>query len=160
MKAKLILMAIALFTSVNLFAQEDNDNKKTKREELEAQKVAFITTQLDLTTDEAKDFWPLYNEREKEMREVRKKIREQVKEGKTMDEMTDDEVKKMMEEVIKLKKEELEIEEKYNTKFQTVLPVKKVAKLHMAERKFNEEVLRAWKEKKHEGKPHKKPGDR
>lgn len=152
---KTMLLMLALLTSGVVTAQDKKGDREAKKEELEAQKVAFITNKLDLTSEESKAFWPVYDEKEKEIKEVRKKIREKVKEGKDMDDMTDEEVKKMMEEVIALKKEEIEIEEKYNKKFQEVLPVKKVAKLYGAERKFNEEVLRAWKEKQgdHKGKP-------
>lgn len=151
---KMMLFCLALMTAGVVSAQDKKGDHASKKEELEAQKVAFITNKLDLTSEESKAFWPVYDEKEKEVKEVRKKIREKVKEGKDMDNMTDEEVKKMMEEVLALKKEELEIEEKYNKKFQEVLPVKKVAKLYGAERKFNEEVLRAWKEKKedHKGK--------
>ncbi len=153
MKTKFLMMMMAILVSGISMAQEKKDgDKASKKEEMETQKVAFITNKLDLTVDEAKVFWPVYDEREKELKEVRKKIRENVKEAKDMDNLTDDEVKKMMEETLKLKQDELDIEEKYNTKFQEVLPVKKVAKLYMAERKFNEIVLKAWKEKQGEGK--------
>ncbi len=152
MKTKVWMLMLALLTTVVVSAQEKKMDKESKKEELEAQKVAFITTKLDLTTEESKAFWPVYDEKEKEVKEIRKKIRENVKEGKDMDELSDEEVKKMMEEIIKLKKQELDIEEKYNKKFQEVIPVKKVAKLYIAERKFNEEVLRAWKEKQGDGK--------
>lgn len=158
MKMKLILLALSFVAMVNVNAQDDKKSvREEKKEEMEAQKVAFITTQLDLTADESKVFWPVYNEREKEMKEIRKELRENFKEGKDMDDMTDAEVKKMMEDILALKKKELEIEEKYNTKFQTVLPIKKVAKLHHAERKFNAEVLKAWRDKK-EGDGHHKGG--
>lgn len=148
------MLVLAIFTMGIVTAQEKktDSDKASKKEELEAQKVAFITTKLELTTEESKLFWPVYDEKEKEVKEVRKKIRENVKEGKGMDDMSDEDVKKMMEDIFTLKKQELDIEEKYNKKFQEVIPVKKVAKLYMAERKFNEEVLRAWKEKREEGK--------
>lgn len=162
MKAKLITLTLSMLMIATAFAQgpggKGKGDRKEKREELEAQKVAFITTKLELTTEESEKFWPVYNERESELKTVRKDIREKVKEGKDLDSLSDADVKKMMEDVIKLKKQELDIEEKYNKKFQEVLPVKKVAKLHWAERKFNEEVLRAWKEKKGD-RPH-KPGDK
>jgi len=159
MKARFLMLMAGLLVAGMSVAQDKKGDKESKKEELEAQKVAFITNKLDLTADEAKAFWPVYEEREKEVKEVRKKIRENLKEGKDLESLTDEEVKKLMEETLKLKKEELEIEEKYNTKFQEVLPVKKVAKLYWAERKFNEEVLKAWREKQQEeGKG--KPGDK
>lgn len=152
MKKIMVLMMALLVSGISMAQEKKDGDKASKKEEMETQKVAFITNKLDLTTDEAKVFWPVYDEREKELKEVRKKIRENVKEAKDMDNLTDDEVKKMMEETMQFKQDELDIEKKYNTKFQEVLPVKKVAKLYMAERKFNEEVLKAWKEKQADGK--------
>jgi hypothetical protein len=40
---------------------------KKIREKIEVQKVAFITTQLDLTTAEAQVFWPVNNQFSEEM---------------------------------------------------------------------------------------------
>jgi hypothetical protein len=57
-----MLLILAVFTMGIGTAQEKKagDDKTSKKEELEAQKVAFITTKLDLTTDESKSFWPVY----------------------------------------------------------------------------------------------------
>jgi len=42
------------------------------QEKIEAQRVAFITQELDLTPDEAKVFWPVYNEYDAKRHEFKK----------------------------------------------------------------------------------------
>ena len=70
----LLLMCLLPF---GLQAQEKNLQRKTdqerqaERETIQAQKVAFITQETGLTTDEAEKFWPLYNEMEKKINEAR-----------------------------------------------------------------------------------------
>ena len=46
------------------------DGDKTRAEKIEALKIAFITQKLQLTTDEAQKFWPVYNQYENEIRSL------------------------------------------------------------------------------------------
>lgn len=75
-------VATCLLLSVSLFAQpkHDNNNKGDKcnwKERMQAERVGFITNALELTTDEAEAFWPVYNaitkERETKMANIHKK---------------------------------------------------------------------------------------
>ena len=59
----LLFVSIAGFVS----AQEDIPSEK-KQQEIEALKMAFITKELDLTTEEAQKFWPTYNQYSKELK--------------------------------------------------------------------------------------------
>lgn len=142
-----VLLVSAAVATVNAQAGEKTD----KKEKLEALRVAFITKELNLTSEEAEKFWPVYNQREAEQEEVRKQLRENHK-GKNIDEMTDAEVEKLIEKQLELRQKELDIDKKYASKLKEVLPVKKVAKLPVAEKKFREEVIQQWKEN------HQKPG--
>ena len=42
------------------------------QEKVEALKVGFITQRLDLTTEEAKVFWPVYNKYSDELKKLRR----------------------------------------------------------------------------------------
>ncbi|MEJ7589798.1 MAG: hypothetical protein WKI04_19780 [Ferruginibacter sp.] len=48
-------------------AQEELPAER-KQQEIEALKIAFITKELELTTDEAQKFWPAYNQYAKELK--------------------------------------------------------------------------------------------
>jgi len=145
--ATFVLLVSAAVATVN--AQPAD--KTERKEKLEALRVAFITKELNLTSEEAEKFWPVYNQREAEQEEIRKQLRENHK-GKNIDEMTDAEVEKLIEKQLELRQKELDIDKKYASKLKEVLPVKKVAKLPVAEKKFREEVIQQWKEN------HQKPG--
>lgn len=142
-----VLLMNALVNTVNA----QGEGKGDRKEKLEALRIAFITKELALTTDEAEKFWPVYNQREAEQEEVRKQLRDNHK-GKNIDDMTDAEVEKLIEKQLELRQKELDIDKKYASKLKEVLPVKKVAKLPVAEKKFREEVIQQWKEN------HQKPG--
>ena len=56
MKNKFIFPILFLLMASISFAQGFRD----KKEKVKALKVAYITEQLDLTTEEAQKFWPIY----------------------------------------------------------------------------------------------------
>ena len=57
----------ALILSVTAFAipPHNQGGKNDWREKIKAEKVAFLTTRMDLTPQEAEKFWPVYNQLEK-----------------------------------------------------------------------------------------------
>jgi transposase len=122
-----------------------------KKENIEAQKVAYITKKIGLTADEAQKFWPVYNQAQKEKKEVRRQRRETIKERKRIDEMTDAEVQKAMEAIFTAKQKELDIDKSYHAKYLTILPAKKVAKLYQAEEEFKRILLERLKDSKSGG---------
>src|SRR4051812_47921412 len=62
---------------------------------VEALKVGFLTKKLDLTPEEAKTFWPVYNQYEDEMEKVRKARRQNLTNAKNnFEEMSNADVEK------------------------------------------------------------------
>ena len=64
---------IALLCPLFIFSQNLSEKKRDK---IEAQKVAFITTELDLTSVESQSFWPIYNEFSEDMLEIHNQRKE------------------------------------------------------------------------------------
>lgn len=126
------------------------DVPKDRRKEIEAHKVAFITSELKLTSEEAQVFWPVYNECQENMhsfrKENRKKHQREAADGTTtrvkIDEMSDEEVAAMVDNHIIFQQKELDMKKECLALYKEVLPIKKVAKLHQAERKFRQRLLR------------------
>ena len=92
-----ILCALALFAGF-AFAQNPQRGQGNRqgrggegwRERVRAEKVAFLTEQIDLTESEAQVFWPIYNQLQNEQRESFEAVRKAyeamekgVNEGKT-----------------------------------------------------------------------------
>ena len=47
-------------------------NQDSKRERIQQLKIAFITTEINLNSDESSKFWPIYNVAEDKIYELRK----------------------------------------------------------------------------------------
>lgn len=145
-----LLFALFFFSASITFAQDH----KPVREKVEAMKVGFMTERLNLTPEEAKVFWPVYNKYQDELESVRKSRRENLINAKmNFDEMTDKEVEKVIESEISSRQSELDLLKKYHPQFKQVLPIKKVAKLYRAEEDFKRKLLDMIQERRADRKP-------
>ena len=145
------LMIVLLFASTMLFAQQPppqgNDNQRPARERVEAMKVGFLTQRLNLTPEEAKVFWPVYNKYQDELETLRKSRRENLVNAKmNFDSMADKDVEKAVDSELGFRQSELDLLKKYHGQFKQVLPIKKVAALYRAEEDFKRELLDKIKE--------------
>ncbi len=131
-----------------LIGQVNAQHKPETEEKIKSKKIAYLTDALKLTPDEAQKFWPIYNQKEEEHKELRKQIRDIQKEKKIED-MTDAEAEKMLEQIMAIKQKELDTEKKYLAKFKEVVSLKKVALLHKAEMEFRRQMVKEIREHKH-----------
>lgn len=112
-------------------------------EKVEALKVAFITKRLALTAEEAQKFWPVYNQYEAEKEAIAAStIGSYKEEQKPLDQMTEAEVNKVMENYVLYKQKDLELTKKYLVEFKKILPAVKVAKLLTADDQFKRMLLK------------------
>lgn len=142
MKKTVAVIALALAMSTLSFAQQKNQGRDFKR--IQAEKVAYITNQLDLSVEEAQVFWPLYNKVQKEQREAlkvvrgyKKALREAIKAGKS-----DNEIKPLLDAWLNAKKSFKKPMYEYRAEFVKVLGETKTAKLYLAEEGFVNRALR------------------
>jgi len=85
---------------------------------LEALKIAYLTKKLDLSTEEAQRFWPIYNQYTEEMRQARQDAR---KDGRSE---------------IELEENILNIRKKYNNEFTKAISPEKVNTFFRSEKEF------------------------
>lgn len=108
--------------------------------QLENAKIAFITTRVSLTQEQAQKFWPVYNEfstRRRELNRNGRELRRDVTEG-----MTDQQIRENYTQSFSLRQQELNLEKEYFDKFQKVISLRQVAQLYLAERDFTKEVIK------------------
>lgn len=139
-KVTIVLVLVFLFTG-SLFAQ-----KGPAREKIEAQKVAYITKRLELTSKEAEVFWPLYNEFQLEKRAINKKF----KPKKKLTLMTDEELEQQMLSMFEKDQELLDNKKVFFNKMKAKFPIRKIAMLQVAEKEFRNSILDKWKENRQE----------
>ncbi len=115
-------------------------------EKVEALRIAFLTKYLELTTDEAQKFWPVYNQMRAELKIVMDKEMD-LRKGKNVNDMKDEELSKLINAHFENEQAILDIKKKYAEEFKKVLPLRKVAMLADAENEFKREVLKNFRDK-------------
>lgn len=138
------LLLIVFLVSTGLFAQGERHKK------IKALKTAYITEQLNLSSEEAEKFWPIYNDFDAKMTTLRKEERrdifEKIRMG--MDAMSDEEANQLLDKVIAFKSMELQ----YNTEMvqglRKVLSPKKIIKLKKVEEDFKRQLLERFRDRK------------
>ena len=125
------LLFVGLSTTQAFYLQEN-----PKKVDKEAAKIAFFSNKLALTAEESKLFWPVVNEMEKELKDLRIKMKEQIKRSKSETELSDKELESMMDARMELGKKQMDIKIKYHEKFKETLPIKKVAKYYQATKEY------------------------
>lgn len=136
------LAALLLATAPAAHAQAGPEigRKGQRLAQLENAKIAFITTRVALTQDQAQKFWPLYNEfagRRRELNRTGRLLRRDVTEG-----MTDQQIRDNYSQSFTLRQQELNLEKEYFEKFQKVISLRQVSRLFLAERDFTKEVIK------------------
>ena len=121
--------------------QHQQEKKKyPSKEELQSQKIAFFTQELDLTPEEAQKFWPVYNEAGKKLQAARKEINVTLKELhnalKSEDPVSDSDVRLLMNTYFKACEAEIDVQADIFEEVSKVLPVHKAAKTFSLEEKF------------------------
>jgi Spy/CpxP family protein refolding chaperone len=156
---KVLTFAFLLIAFSSAFAQgpppsQDGDGPPSppspqQMEKVKTMKIGFLTEKINLTSDEAKVFWPIYNKYQDELDQLRKSRRDNLENAKkNFDEMSDKDVEKTIDAELAFRQNELNVVKKYNPEFKKVLPMKKVAKLYRAEEDFKRKLLEMLQERK------------
>ena len=144
MQKKLVWLLLFSFLGLNfhLFAQDNK--RKAEFESFKKRRIAFITKAMNLTDDEAKVFFPLYNElQEKKFilnREVRRATREFTqaeKEGKTHSE---EDYSNLIKLITDTNVQTAKLDQEYIAKFLEVISAKKVCLYIQAEQQFARDI--------------------
>jgi len=117
-------------------------------EKMEARKVAWLTTKLDLSADEAKVFWPIYNDYVRELAALRKERAQKMisfRKLKEIEDLDDEEIQTLILNDFNFKQRDLNIERKYYNKFKSNLPIKTVGKFYRAQEAFKKEILQQYR---------------
>jgi hypothetical protein len=142
----LFLVMISSFTIQAQPLEKKGQGGKIK-ERIKAQRVAFISDRLALTSDEAQKFWPVYNQFTADFEEVKKAQNEQRK--NTNDKLAvlgDKEIEKALEDELSSQQKLIELQRKYQIELKKVISVRKVAMLYKAERDFKLKLLKRMSE--------------
>lgn len=139
---------LALVFCVLLMAfqsQAQNKDWEEQRERIKALKVAYFTQELELTEKLAEKFWPIYNEYEKEKRELHK--REHI-ELKNVECISEDEAEDLISEFLSVESEEYKIKKQLFKDLKQIISAKDIIKLHKLEDEFHKKLIKEYRSKK------------
>lgn len=122
--------------------------QRPKSEEIESMKIAFFTNKLDLSPEEAKTFWPIYNDMQAEQSNLRKERMQKMisfKKVEEIDDLSDSQVQNLITSEFDFKQRELNLEKKYYNKLRSALPIKTVGKYYRAQEAFKRELLKKYR---------------
>ncbi len=112
------------------------------RERLASFKIAHITEQLSLTTEEAQNFWPVYNEYTDELEDHR--LAHEALKKRVRQEMLasgEERLEKMADRFLASSGKKFTIQQRFHERFKEVLPIRKVILLYKAEEEFNQRII-------------------
>lgn len=148
---KITILGILLLAPLSLLAQDNSDkgdkgekdkNEKDRDEKIDRLKIAFITTELNLTSAEAEKFWPVYNEMEGKIKELRKANRKTEQEIRdSYDTMTNEDAKKKLAATFENDEKEIALRKEYSEKISKIIGEKRSLKLLSLEHEFRRELL-------------------
>ena len=125
-------------------------NNGGKRERIKSLKVAYITTELSLTSDEATKFWPVFNSFEAKQQEIRsQKTKSFINRmsDEDLNKMTDKDASNLLSQLESTEDELFQNRKKLIANLKNILPAIKILKLKRAEDNFAKKLLQQYKNK-------------
>lgn len=122
-----------------------------KKEQIKALKIGYITNELDLTSDEATKFWPLFNafeDRQQEIRQQKLKNYLAQLEGETLTNLSEKEAQNLLNQLENTEEDLFQIRKKFVLNLKTILPASKILKLKRAETQFSKKLLQQYRNQK------------
>ncbi len=138
MKRLLSIVGIVCLLVLPGLAQDNTGMQKPDGSRLEALKIAYITKRLDLSTEEAQRFWPVYNQYMIEIRGARQAYQ-------------------VDKDEIKLEESILNIRKKYRPDFEKTLSPPKVNLFFRSEKEFGNLVQKEWQERRQQRMQQRRP---
>lgn len=144
---KIILTLLLISLSVSSLNAQQN-----RREKLKAYKTAFITERLDLSSEEAEKFWPIYNDFEKKMFQLKvlnkREAREQINDNGGMDALKNEDAEELLARLIQNDQDILNAKKELFKDLKNVISAKKILRLNGVEHEFNKKLLEEFRNKK------------
>ena len=109
--------------------------------QLDNARIAFLTSRLTMSQDQAQKFWPMYNEFVAKRRELNRSARLLRRDTNNAG-LNDAQLRDNFNQDFAIRQQQLNLEKDYFDRVQKVLTLRQVAQLYQAERDFTKEVIK------------------
>ena len=139
MKNSLLTCIIFFLTATSVMSAQDDD-------QIKKMKISFFTDQLNLSTKEAQDFWPVYNFHNDKYDELKENNwRGIVKRLKKVDELSESEAAQLLADYRDYKRLRYKYREDFIKDLKEVISDKKIMQLKHAEYEFDKKLLNRYR---------------
>lgn len=143
---------IWVFTVLFLTVAMVSGQGRPGMDKIKSLKVAFITEQVGLTSKEATMFWPVYNEHEEALSQIRRKERVEIRSKMAdFENLSENEASKLLDQFIELEREKQELNIVFLSNIRDVISPKKTFLLIKAEEDFRKRLLRQIQQRRQGG---------
>lgn len=152
----LLIYTLLLISTVSFAQNRQDRGGRMDHERMKAAKIAFLTDKLDLNSETAQEFWPIYNEYEASKESIGKEFAvkakdimgsENVERGtRNFENISDEHARELLTIMHERKKAELMLEEKYLDKFLAVLNPKQVLTVYQFDAEFRRTLMKRFSE--------------
>jgi Spy/CpxP family protein refolding chaperone len=143
---KLIFPIITFLLCFNAFGQRDQDGKLQER--IKAQKVAFITDRLELTSDEAQKFWPIYNAFEDKTNALRNTDLRELRSAMKKENLSEREAQAVLDKFMAYEDKMYQSKKQLIIDLGKAIPPQKIIALKSAEDAFNRMLMERLKQRR------------
>jgi len=139
-----VLLTATVFLAAPVLAEDKSmtaadTNMEILLQKVKADKKLLVASNMDLTDAEAKKFWPLYDDYQKELEKINQNIFKTIQDyadAFNKGPIPDDKAKKLLNEALSVQESEMKVKRTYADKIGKVLPAAKTARYIQIENKI------------------------
>jgi hypothetical protein len=137
--AWMVMVAMVAMLGAVAVAQENPPSQKQLDiAAISAQRKAVVGANMKLTPEEAKAFWPLYNQYESAMDKVDKRHAQEINDyAKNYQNLTDAQANQKLDAVLQVNQDRVDVQKEYVPKFRAALPGITVTRFFQVDNKLH-----------------------
>ena len=138
MNALKVLWILCLCLVTAPLLAQSKDEEKITRDIITAKKKLIVVKNMNLTESEKKAFWPVYEQYQARLTKNNDRTVKLIEAyAKAYDNLTDQKAKSLLKEYLAIEEERLKLQKSFVTKFERVIPAKKVVRYYQVENKLD-----------------------
>jgi len=151
MRRIIILMVVILAGVAPSFAQQGHPGFEEMLKKIRAERVSFLTKEMDLTPLEAERFWPVYNQYLGKRDSLLKSRRKMIPHNTSFMQLPEEKIDSLVNGQLNTEIRLVELKKEYFTRIRKVLPAKKVLILYRAEQQFMNHMINRMRGRSNRG---------